>query len=97
LLHRRPRRVLVPFTLFVVFALVLGACGSSSKSSSPASGTPSGSSNSVTLRLGYFPNVTHAPAIIGVAVALVLLALYKPFPIGVVTVVDVETSKGDTP
>ncbi|HYL53468.1 MAG TPA: ABC transporter substrate-binding protein, partial [Acidimicrobiia bacterium] len=65
--HRHLRRILLPCPLFVVFALVLGACGSSSKSSSPASGTPSGGSSSVTLRLGYFPNVTHAPAIIGVA------------------------------
>jgi NitT/TauT family transport system substrate-binding protein len=65
--HRHLRRILVLCPLFVALALVLGACGSSSKSSSPASGTPSGGSSSVTLRLGYFPNVTHAPAIIGVA------------------------------
>src|ERR1700738_739736 len=40
-------------------ALLLAAgCGSSSKASS--------SSAPVTLRLGYFPNVTHAPALVGV-------------------------------
>jgi NitT/TauT family transport system substrate-binding protein len=39
-------------------ALLASACGGSSKSS--ASSAP------VTLRLGYFPNVTHAPALVGV-------------------------------
>jgi NitT/TauT family transport system substrate-binding protein len=38
--------------------LVAGACGSS-KSSSASSGA-------VNLRLGYFPNITHAPALVGV-------------------------------
>jgi NitT/TauT family transport system substrate-binding protein len=51
----------------LVAALALAACGSSSKSSSSSSSTTSGGSSSgtVTLRLGYLPNVTHAPAIIG--------------------------------
>src|SRR3954453_15500337 len=40
------------------------ACSSSAKASDPT--TPGGSSgDKVTLRLGYLPNVTHAPAIIG--------------------------------
>ena len=39
----------------VALALVVAACGKSSPSAS----------GSVTLRLGYFPNLTHAPAIIG--------------------------------
>ena len=44
-------------------ALVAVACGSSATSvGSGATATPSGP---VTLRLGYFPNVTHAPAIVG--------------------------------
>jgi NitT/TauT family transport system substrate-binding protein len=38
--------------------LVAGACGSSASASS--------SSAPVTLRLGYFPNITHAPALVGV-------------------------------
>jgi NitT/TauT family transport system substrate-binding protein len=51
----------------VALTVLLGACGSSSKSDASGSGSGSGSkSDSVTLRLGYFPNVTHAPAIIGV-------------------------------
>jgi len=42
--------------------VVLAACGSSSKSSSGSTT----SADSTTLRLGYFPNVTHAPAIVAV-------------------------------
>jgi NitT/TauT family transport system substrate-binding protein len=66
---RRPlprRRVIAPVAIAIALTLALAACGSSSKSdsSSSASTTPSG--GAVTLRLGYFPNVTHAPAIIGV-------------------------------
>jgi len=55
----RSRR-LPTFALILALAVVLAACGSSSKSGS------SSSSDAVTLRLGYFPNVTHAPAIVGV-------------------------------
>jgi NitT/TauT family transport system substrate-binding protein len=52
-------------------ALLATACGSSSKSSAAATatGAPSvttATSAPVTLRLGYFPNVTHAPALVGV-------------------------------
>ena len=64
-MQNRSRRPLI-FTLAisVALSLVLAACGSSAKSGSPTnSSTPTGA---VTLRLGYFPNVTHAPAIIGV-------------------------------
>lgn len=66
---RTRRRLIAPATLIVALAVVLAACGSSSKSSNSDSTKPAGSSTSskpVTLRLGYFPNVTHAPAIIGV-------------------------------
>ncbi len=65
LINRRPAVGL----LIAVLTLTADACGSSSKSSSP--GTTSGSSGgSVTLRLGYLPNVTHAPAVLGVASGL---------------------------
>jgi NitT/TauT family transport system substrate-binding protein len=47
----------------LVAAVGLAACGSSSKSGSPSSN----GAKSVSLRLGYFPNITHAPALIGVA------------------------------
>ena len=45
--------------------ILVTACGSDGSASGPT-GTAEPSSEPVTLRLGYFPNVTHAPAIIGV-------------------------------
>ena len=51
-------------------ALAASACGSSSSTTSSAStaaaseSTPS--ATPVTVRLGYFPNITHAPALVGV-------------------------------
>ena len=62
--HVSRRQLTTSVALAVLLSLMLAACGSSSKSGANTNGsTPSGS---VTLRLGYFPNVTHAPAIIGV-------------------------------
>jgi NitT/TauT family transport system substrate-binding protein len=66
---RPRRRLLAVLTLIVAIAVLLAACGSSSKKSSPPAGaTPAtnASAGNVTLRLGYFGNVTHAPALIGV-------------------------------
>ncbi len=57
--------------LAVVSALLLAACGSSSS----ATKSGSGSAESVKVRLGYFPNVTHATAIIGVQKGLFAKAL----------------------
>jgi NitT/TauT family transport system substrate-binding protein len=71
----RRRRAAAWLSLFVVFGLVAAACGdgdttagaasddedAAGQESAGADAEPSG-----TLRLGYFPNVTHAPAIIGV-------------------------------
>ena len=64
----RPRRRLIALlSLTAALTLVLAACGSSSKNASSGTGAGSaGGSGSVTLRLGYFGNVTHAPALIGV-------------------------------
>src|SRR6202043_376954 len=47
--------------------LVAGACGSSASASS--------SSAPVTLRLGDFPNITHAPALVGVQEGIFAKAL----------------------
>ena len=64
--NRTRRPLVVSLAITVALALALAACGSSSKSSASTNGSTSpGSSGSATLRLGYFPNVTHAPAIIG--------------------------------
>jgi NitT/TauT family transport system substrate-binding protein len=58
------RRLFAASVIALVAAVGLAACGSSSKSGSAAN---SNGSKSVSLRLGYFPNITHAPALIGVA------------------------------
>jgi NitT/TauT family transport system substrate-binding protein len=47
-----------------ILAVVAGACGSDSSPRSSGSGASGG--KQVTLRLGYFPNITHAAAIVGV-------------------------------
>lgn len=46
-------------SLFAVLLLAAAGC-------SAQAGQPSGSADAVSLRLGYFPNVTHATAIVGV-------------------------------
>jgi NitT/TauT family transport system substrate-binding protein len=57
-----PQRFLAVLGAVIAFALAVGACGSDSTSASSggAGAAP------VTVRLGYFPNVTHAPAIVAV-------------------------------
>ncbi|HEY1279576.1 MAG TPA: ABC transporter substrate-binding protein, partial [Acidimicrobiales bacterium] len=60
-------RRLVPVALAA--AVVLGACGSDNSSGTATTGgAASGGSSGekVTLRLGYFPNITHATALVGV-------------------------------
>jgi NitT/TauT family transport system substrate-binding protein len=55
--------------LALALGLVAAACGGDDDDSSDAAGagtTAADTQPSGTLRLGYFPNVTHAPAIIGV-------------------------------
>ena len=52
-----------------VVPLAAAACGSSSSAGSAGAsgpGTTASTSEPVTLRLGYFPNLTHAPALVGV-------------------------------
>jgi NitT/TauT family transport system substrate-binding protein len=59
-------------------ALIASACGSSSSSHSAATSGPANSASPaaatvakpVTVHLGYFPNLTHAPALVGVAQGL---------------------------
>src|SRR4051812_26303169 len=52
----------------VAAGAALAACGSddSGKASADTSASSSPSTDPVTLRLGYFPNVTHAPALVGI-------------------------------
>lgn len=59
-----PRRVSA--AALAALALTLAAC-SSGTSGSDASGSASGGGEEITtVRLGYFPNLTHAPALVGV-------------------------------
>jgi sulfonate transport system substrate-binding protein len=67
--NSRPRLRLVA-VLVAGLSLFAAACGSDNDSATAA---PGGSTT--TLRLGYFPNVTHAPAIIGVQSGLFAKAL----------------------
>jgi NitT/TauT family transport system substrate-binding protein len=60
---RSRRRLLASLTLALA-AVVIAACGSSSKDASSGSSGGGDTEKSVTLKLGYFPNVTHAPALI---------------------------------
>jgi sulfonate transport system substrate-binding protein len=67
-----PRRFGALLPLFLVFALVVAACGGDDDDDANASDTTAGNtqttagSEPVTLRLGYFGNTTHAPAIVGI-------------------------------
>ncbi len=68
------KTLLRPVTAMVfASALLCAACGSSAGPSK----TDSGSTGSVQVRLGYFPNVTHATAIVGVERGLFAKALGK--------------------
>jgi len=59
-LPRTPTRIA---SLLILGASFVAACGPDSQSQSTDS-TPA--EEAVTLRLGYFPNVTHAPALVGI-------------------------------
>jgi NitT/TauT family transport system substrate-binding protein len=56
------------FAVLVVLLLAAAACGNDDSSSDDAAGNGGGNSQAdlPTLRLGYFPNLTHAPALVGV-------------------------------
>ncbi|MCI4062543.1 ABC transporter substrate-binding protein [Micromonospora sp. R77] len=63
-MRRLPFRRLVSLaTLAVVGAATLGGAAACGDDSDAAAG---GKAGPVTLRLGYFPNITHAPAVVGV-------------------------------
>jgi NitT/TauT family transport system substrate-binding protein len=71
----RPRRA-APTSLVVVVALAVAASACSSSDTSNAAAKPApGSEASTTVRLGYFPNVTHATAIVGVEKGIFAKAL----------------------
>jgi sulfonate transport system substrate-binding protein len=61
--HRRFASGLV---VLVVLVLVAAGCGSDSTSAFGTAASGSGGGGSTTVRLGYFPNITHAPALVAV-------------------------------
>jgi NitT/TauT family transport system substrate-binding protein len=64
--RRIARWWLVPIAI-VTIALTAAACGSSTDAATTgSSGTAGSGGGAVTVRLGYFPNITHAPALVGV-------------------------------
>jgi len=60
------RHYLRSFILLLLFSLTLGACGNSTTSNSTTSGNNQ-SNTPITVHLAYFPNLTHAVALVGVA------------------------------
>ncbi|MCA0331171.1 MAG: ABC transporter substrate-binding protein [Actinobacteria bacterium] len=72
---RLPRR-LAALAGLAAAALALAACGGSSEApSGSGSAAPDGAEKVTTLRLGFFPNVTHAPALVGLQEGLFKKAL----------------------
>jgi NitT/TauT family transport system substrate-binding protein len=53
----------------LLVAVALAGCGSDSKTEAKAGSVENGAEK-VTLRLGYFPNITHAPGLVGVETGL---------------------------
>lgn len=64
---RRRARFAGVLALPVVAALALAGCSGGNDDAAAKPGATSGGSPAAELRLGYFANVTHAPAVIGVA------------------------------
>ncbi len=56
----------LPPLLALVVALSVACGGSSSSSSDSGAAASAGKRERITLRLGYFPNITHATAIAGI-------------------------------
>src|SRR5947207_2869926 len=70
--HRRRRTVVAAAVAVVALALAtVGAGVAAAETTKPRSSEP------VNVRLGYFPNVTHAPALVGVEGGLFQKALGK--------------------
>ena len=79
--HARPRARARALALVAAAALALTACSAGSAAQAPHAQTPqsgdrSGAAERVTtLRLGFFPNLTHAPALVGLQDGLFKSAL----------------------
>src|SRR5437764_47719 len=60
------RRTALAAVAALLLLPLLAACGSDKKPAAKAAGATTKSSPPTDIRLGYFPNITHASAIIGV-------------------------------
>ncbi len=60
------RRARLLFPLLCLLVALGVACGGSDSSDAGSAGSSNGGAERVTLRLGYFPNITHATGIVGV-------------------------------
>jgi NitT/TauT family transport system substrate-binding protein len=72
----RPIRALVGAATVLLAATTMTACSKDDDdASSSGNGASNASAEAPTIRLGYFPNITHAPALIGVSRGLFQAAL----------------------
>lgn len=68
--RQRSLRSIIPVSVVLALSLVVAACGGGDESSdttvAEGSDTTVGTATADEVRLGFFPNVTHAPALVGV-------------------------------
>src|SRR5436190_13739354 len=69
-----PRRRVFAIAGAFLTASALAACGDDDEDGTPTT-SASGGAEASTIRLGYFPNITHAPALVGVNKGLFAEAL----------------------
>ncbi|MEU4618933.1 ABC transporter substrate-binding protein [Actinoplanes sp. NPDC023801] len=62
----RPIRALALATAALVTSTALAACGSKEPEKTAAEAAAGNAAEATTVKLGYFPNITHAPALVGV-------------------------------
>jgi NitT/TauT family transport system substrate-binding protein len=73
----RARLLVLPLIAALLLAAACGGSSSTSKSASSSSTSTTVSSAPVTVHLGVFPNVTHAPGLVGVGKGIFATALGK--------------------
>jgi len=64
--NHRAFKTSIALLALLVAGATLAACSSDDKKSSGTSASTKASSDPVTIHLGYFPNLTHAPALVGI-------------------------------
>lgn len=74
-MRARTWRTPAALALPILAALTLGACSPGGSGGSTSGAPTTGGGTVTTLRLGYFPNLTHAPALVGIQQGLFKKAL----------------------